>query len=67
VTIGDGAVLMTGATILAGVTVGRGAIVGAGAVVTRDVPANTFVGGVPAKFISDLPEGPIGRSPTSGT
>ena len=64
VTIEDGAVLMTGATILAGVTVGRGAIVGAGAVVTRDVPPNTFVGGVPAKFISQLPEGPIGRSPS---
>jgi maltose O-acetyltransferase len=64
VTIEDGAVLMTGATILAGVTVGRGAIVGAGAVVTRDVAPNTFVGGIPAKVISTLPEGPIGRSPS---
>jgi len=64
VTIEDGAVLMTGATILAGVTVGRGAIVGAGALVTRDVAPNTFVGGVPAKVISALPEGPIGRSPS---
>jgi len=63
VTIEDGAVVMTGATILAGVTVGRGAIVGAGAVVTRDVAPNAFVGGVPAKVISELPEGPIGRSP----
>lgn len=63
VTIEDGAVLMTGVTILAGVTVGRGAIVGAGAMVTRDVAPNTFVGGVPAKLISTLPEGPIGRSP----
>ncbi len=64
VTIEEGAVLMTGATILAGVTVGRGAIVGAGALVTRDVAPNTFVGGVPAKLISELPEGPIGRSPS---
>jgi acetyltransferase-like isoleucine patch superfamily enzyme len=65
VTIGDGAVLMTGATILAGVTVGRGAIVAAGAVVVSDVAPNTFVGGVPAKFIRDLPEGPIDRRPTA--
>jgi acetyltransferase-like isoleucine patch superfamily enzyme len=64
VTIEDGAVLMTGATVLAGVTIGRGAIVGAGAVVTRDVAPNTFVGGVPARVISELPEGSIGESPS---
>jgi acetyltransferase-like isoleucine patch superfamily enzyme len=65
VTIEEGAVLMTGSTILAGVTVGRGAIVGAGAVVTRDVPPNTFVGGVPARVINELPEGPISPPPAA--
>ncbi len=39
------------AVILPGVTIGKNAIVGAGAVVTKDVPANSIVGGNPAKVI----------------
>lgn len=42
------------ATILQGVTVGENSVVAAGAVVTTDVPANTVVGGVPAKIIKKL-------------
>ncbi|HGO5854155.1 TPA: sugar O-acetyltransferase [Mannheimia haemolytica] len=40
-----------GATILGGVTVGQNAIVAAGAVVSKDVPDNAVVAGVPARVI----------------
>ena len=43
-----------GATILAGVTIGENAVVAAGAVVSKDVPANTIVGGIPAKMIKTI-------------
>lgn len=43
--------------ILPGVTIGDGAIVAAGAVVTKDVPANKVVGGVPAKVIKEINAG----------
>jgi acetyltransferase-like isoleucine patch superfamily enzyme len=46
--IADDAYIGAGATILPGVTVGKAAVVGAGAVVTRDVPANAIVTGIPA-------------------
>lgn len=46
-----GASIGSNATILCGITIGENALVGAGAVVTRDVPPNTVVAGVPAKII----------------
>ncbi|MES2140178.1 MAG: sugar O-acetyltransferase [Bacteroidota bacterium] len=42
------------ATILQGVTIGENSIVAAGAVVSKDVPDNTIVGGIPAKIIQTI-------------
>ena len=59
VTIGNGVWIGARAIILPGVTIGDRALVAAGAVVTRDVPADTLVGGNPARVIRELiyPEG----------
>ncbi|MCF0058818.1 DapH/DapD/GlmU-related protein [Dyadobacter sp. CY356] len=43
-----------GATILPGITIGENSIVAAGAVVSRDVPANTIVAGVPAMIVKTI-------------
>lgn len=53
VKIGDYVFIGPRAIILAGVKIGDGAVVAAGAVVTKDVPAYTIVGGVPAKEIGE--------------
>ena len=42
------------ATILPGVTIGENAVVAAGAVVTKDVPPDTIVAGVPEKVIKKI-------------
>jgi len=54
--ISKGAWIGAGAIILPGVTIGECSVVAAGAVVTRDVPAYTVVGGVPAKELKKIPE-----------
>ena len=51
IVIGHNAWLGAAVIVLPGVTIGDGAIVGAGAVVTKDVPADAIVAGVPATLI----------------
>ena len=51
VIIGNDVWVGFGCTIIAGVTIGDGAILAAGAVITKNVPAYSVVGGVPAKVI----------------
>jgi maltose O-acetyltransferase len=52
--IGEGVWIGSRAVILPGVSVGNGSVVAAGAVVNRNVPANTLVGGVPARLLREL-------------
>lgn len=50
-TIGNNVIIYAGAKITGDVHVGDNAIIGANAVVTKDVPPNAIVGGIPAKII----------------
>jgi acetyltransferase-like isoleucine patch superfamily enzyme len=50
--------IAAGATIIGGVTVGENSVVAAGAVVTKDVPPDSLVAGVPARVIRSLEENP---------
>ena len=52
--IGKGVWIGANATVTSGVSIGDNAVVAAGAVVTKDVPANTVAGGVPAKVIKKI-------------
>lgn len=54
IVLGKNVWIGSNATILQGVTIGDNAVIAAGAVVTKDVAANTVVGGVPAKFIKSI-------------
>lgn len=49
--IGEGVLIGTGAVILPGITIGKWSKVGAGAVITKDVPDNAVVAGVPGRLM----------------
>jgi maltose O-acetyltransferase len=54
VTIGNDVWIGGNVTILPGITIGNNVVVAAGAVVTKDIPDNTLVGGVPARKIKGI-------------
>lgn len=54
ITLGKNVWVGSNSTILQGVIIGDNAVIAAGAVVTKDVPENTIVGGVPARIIRKI-------------
>lgn len=56
ITVGSNVHIGTNATIMPNVKIGNNCIIGCGAVVTKDVPDNSIVGGVPARIIEDIQE-----------
>lgn len=55
ITIEENVWLCVDVIVLADVTIGYGSVIGAGSVVTHDIPPMTFAAGIPAKFISHIP------------
>jgi len=50
--IGDNVVITAGAKIVGGITIGNNVVIGANSVVTKDVPDNCTIAGIPAKVIN---------------
>lgn len=54
--IGNFVNIGTNATILPGIKIGNNVTIGAGSVITKDIPDNSLVVGVPGKIIKELPQ-----------
>lgn len=52
--IGDNCWFGANVSVMPGVTIGEGCVIAAGAVVTKDMPANSLIAGVPAKVIKTI-------------
>ncbi len=54
ITVGDNVWIGGGVSVVSNVTIGNNVVIAAGAVVTKDIPDNCVVGGVPAKLIKNI-------------
>ncbi len=54
ITIGNNVFIGNKATIMPGVTIGNNVIVGLGSIVTKDIPDNSVVAGIPARIIESV-------------
>lgn len=52
--IEDNVYIASGAKILGGITIGEGSVIGANSVVTKDIPRNSLVLGIPGKVIKKI-------------
>ncbi len=58
ITIGDNCWFGANVSVMPGVTIGNGCVIAAGSVVTKSIPENTLVAGVPAKIIKEIENNP---------
>lgn len=56
ITIGDNCWLASNVTVCPGVTIGKNCVIGAGSVVTKDIPDNSLVLGVPGRVVRKITE-----------
>ena len=62
----DNVFIGSGSVVLGGVRIGPRAVVAAGSIVTKDVPPDSIVGGVPAKVIGNFADLEKSRLATAG-
>ena len=55
ITVGNGTWIGARSIILGGITIGEGCVIAAGSVVTKNVPKNSLVAGIPARIKRQLP------------
>ena len=56
ITIGDNCWLASNVTVCPGVTIGKNCVIGAGSVVTKNIPDNSLVLGVPGRVVRKITE-----------